>query len=288
MNGHESRLTGVTNVNQTRQQRRAEAREAAKLLMRTGESKKAFRWDYTLGLVAIVIGIVLVVAPPRTRAETVFWLFTMFGALIYPSLHLVRMALQAKLKWLQIPAAVVLSATLASATGYRVWPPIRRHTLSERERALFEKPLSQQMEPREEIQIVCAQGDESACVYAAQFVNIFREAGWKVRDNHAQPVRMNNPTAGIVLFKHGQGKLDPNNWKSGLWSALTESLIDVRRAFVNIGIEPESASNPELPEGVISIYFGLEKDDEGAPTDLTRTMTKLGDQWRGGPIPAPK
>ena len=160
--------------------------------------------------------------------------------------------------------------------------------LSDSERALFEKPLSAQKEPREEIQIICAEGDELACVYAAQFVNIFREAGWKVQDNHVEPVRMNNPTAGIVLFKRGEGKLDPDNWRSGLWGALTASLIDVRRAFVNIGIEPEFGSNPQLAEGVVSIFFGLEKEDESAPTDFTRTMKKLGGNWRGGPVPPPK
>jgi len=163
----------------------------------------------------VAIGIILVVAPPKTRAEIIFWLIVMSAALVYPALHIVRTVLQNRLKWAQAPAAIILSATLASAIGCRVWPPIRRHTLSEKERALFEKPLSEQKEPREEIQIICAQGDEPACVYAAQFVNIFREAGWKVRDNHAEPVHLNNPTAGIVLFKHGEGKLDPDNWRSG-------------------------------------------------------------------------
>jgi hypothetical protein len=277
----------VSGDRKTRQQLRAEAREAAKLLVRTGKPKEVFRWDYTLGFFGVALGIILVVAPPRSRAEIIIWLIVMFVVLAYPALHIVRTVLHTKLKWAQVPAAMILLGALALAIGYRVWPPIRRHTLTERERVLFEKPLSEQKEPREEIQIVCAQGDEPACVYAAQFVNIFREAGWKVRDNHVEPVRMNNPTAGIVLFKHGQGKLDPDNWRSGLWSALTASLVDVRQAFVNIGIEPESASNPELPEGVVSVYFGLEKEDEGAPTSLTKTMEKLGKGWRGGPVPSP-
>ena len=272
----------------TRQQRRAEAREAAKLLLETSRSRQAFRWDYTLAFIGLAIGIILVIAPPRTPTETTFWLAIMFVALVYPALHLIRALLQTRLKWIQTPSAIFLSAAMASALGHQVWPPIRRHTLSEKERALFEKPLSEQKEPREEIQIVCAQGDEAACVYAAQFVNIFREAGWKVRDNHVEPVRMNNPTAGIVLFRHGRGKPDTDNWRSGVWTALTASLIDTRQAFANIGIEPESGSNPELPEGVVSIYFGLEKENEGEPTDFTKTMKKLGKHWRGGPVPTSK
>ena len=234
------------------------------------------------------IGILLVVAPPRTRAELVFWLVAMFAVLVYPTLHIGRAVLQTRLGWAQAPAAIVLLVVMACAMGYRVWPPIRRHTLGERERFLFEKPLSEQKEPREQIQIICAQGDETACVYAAQFVNIFRQAGWTVQDNRVVPVRMNNPTAGIVLWKRGEGKLDPDNWRSGLWTALTASVIDVRQAFANIGIEPELASNPEMPEGVISVYFGLEKEDESEPTNLTNIMEKLGKRWRGGPVPPPK
>jgi hypothetical protein len=38
------------------------------------------------------------------------------------------------------------------------------------------------------------------------------------------------------------------------------SLINVRQAFVNIGIQPESGSNPELPEGIMAIYFGSPKE----------------------------
>jgi|SRR5580692_5582820 hypothetical protein len=277
----------MPNDRKTRQQRRAEAREAAKLLLK-GEKPKGFRWDYTLGLVGTAIGIYLVVAPPKTRGDTISALVILFAVLLYPILHLVHAALQTRLRWTQVPVAIILTTALVSAIGYRVWPPIRRHTLSEKERAAFEKPLREQKEPREEIQIICTQRNEQACVYAAQFVNIFREAGWKVRNNRAEPVQLNNPEAGIILFKHGEGKLDPDNWQSGLWSALTASLIDVRRAFVNIGVEPESGNNPEMPEGLISVYFGLEKENEGAPTGLTKLMEILGDKWRGGPVPPQK
>jgi hypothetical protein len=275
-------------VRKTRQQLRAEAREAAKLLLQTGKPKQALRWDYSLFFIGVVIGIVLVVAPPRTRLAMVFWLIIMFGSLVYPLLHLVRAALQTRMKSARVPTAIILSAILVSAVGYSVWPPIRRHTLSDKERALFEKPLSEQKGPREEIQITCSQGDEAACVYANQFVNIFREAGWRVRDNHVERVLMSNPTGGIFIFKRGTGKLNPDDWRSGLWTALTLSFVNVRQAFVNLGIEPESGSNPEMPEGVITVYFGSEKDAEGAPTVLTDMMKRAERQWRDGTVPRPK
>jgi len=82
----------------TRQQLRAEAREAAKLLVQTGKPKEAFRWDYTLGFTGVAIGIILVVAPPRTQPEIICWLIIMFVALVYPALHVVRTVLRTRLK----------------------------------------------------------------------------------------------------------------------------------------------------------------------------------------------
>jgi len=216
-----------------RERRPSGSCETAKLLLRGDKPKQAFGRGNTLTLFGTVVGIVLVVNPVRTRGETVFWLFVMFAALIYPLLHLARTILHDKLKSLQALASIGLPAILVIAIGHHIWPPIHRHALNDRERALFEKPLSEQKEPREEIEILCAQGNEPVCVYAAQFVNFFREAGWKVRDNHVQPVTLSNPTAGIVLFKHGQETLDPDKWQSGLWTALTAScaLREVRRPY---------------------------------------------------------
>jgi len=268
--------------NKTRQQRRAEAREAAKLLL---HGKPGFRWDYTLGFFGAAVGIILVLAPPKTPTETILWLAPMFGLLCYPALHIVRAIFGDKLRQIQFPVAIVLLLGLSFGIAKHVWPSVHRHTLTSKERYSFEKPLAEQKESREEIQLTCDAGAEPTCVYGAQFVNFFREAGWKVSNNRIEPVRMNNPMAGVVLYKRGVGKLDPDKWNSGLWSALTVSLISVRNAFVNIGIEPESGNNPQMPEGIISIHFGMEKEDEGAPTDFTNLMKKLGRNWHGGPIP---
>ena len=88
----------VSGDRKTRQQLRAEAREAAKLLVRTGKPKEVFRWDYTLGFFGVALGIILVVAPPRSRAEIIIWLIVMFVVLAYPALHIVRTVLHTKLK----------------------------------------------------------------------------------------------------------------------------------------------------------------------------------------------
>jgi len=229
----------------------------------------------------------LVLSPPKTRTDTVLWLALMFVVLAYPLLHVVKAVFKSKIVKTQPFLAMTALGGLTIGIGYHVWPPIRRHPPTTKERYKFEQPLTAQKEPREQIQITCDAGDESTCVYAAQFVNIFREAGWTVANNQVEPVRMNNPMSGIMLFKRGVGKLDPNNWQSGLWSGFTESLLNVRRAFVNIVIEPERAANPQISEGVVSVHFAMEREDESAPTNFTNEMKQLLDCHLGTTVGVP-
>ena len=171
--------------------------------------------------------------------------------------------------------------------GWFVWPGVQRHLLSVNERYTFERPLTAQKSPREQIQFACPQDYEIACVYAAQFVDLFREAGWQVQSNQVERVTLAKPQGGIVLYKHGTGQLDPNNWRSGLWVAMSASLRSVYRAFSSLRIEPESAANPNLPEGVITIYFGVEKLNESEATELTRSMRTMEMEIRAGRVPDP-
>jgi hypothetical protein len=97
-----------------------------------------------------------------------------------------------------------------------------------------------------------------------------------IPENKVERVTLAKPLDGVILFKHGTGKLDPANWRSGLWTVFSPSIKSVGQAFVNVGIEPDSGANPDLPEGVITIYFGPEKLNEAEKTLFTRTMESLG------------
>ena len=57
--------------------------------------------------------------------------------------------------------------------------------------------------------MACAQADEAACIYADQFINIFRDAGWKVHNNRLDRIMLARPWPGVVLFKKGTGQLVP-------------------------------------------------------------------------------
>jgi hypothetical protein len=246
--------------------------------------------DIALWCLAGVMAVALYLAPEKTPMWVLAGVLCMALLATHPTLYLpwVKNAPSSKLKAFRSLIAMSGMLSIVGIYGWLVSPPKHRHTLDAKERSLFEEPLKEQKEPREEIQITCPQADENTCVYAGQFVNLFREAGWKVHDNHVQRVTMSNPTAGTFLFKHGSGKLNPDDWRSGLWMAFSASFVNTRQAFVNIGVEPESGSNPELPEGIIAIYFGSEKPDESERTLLTDTMRKVERQWREGTLPRPK
>jgi hypothetical protein len=270
-----------------RAERRAAAREAAKLLVHQAPGGKDSRWGYVLACLGVAIAITIVLAPPHTPISTGTWLSALFAVLLYPALSVARWTLPTSAKWVTRAAAVAGLTCILFAFGIRVWPH-GRHNLSERERYAFERPLKEQKAGREEIQIACPQADEGTCVYAAQFIDFFREAGWTVQGNQVERVMPARPLAGVTLFKHGSGKLDPSNWRSGLWGTLSPSVVSVYQAFLNLGIEADSGANPQLPEGIITVYIGSEKYSPAKSTPLGEAIRSAEQARRSGVIPGPK
>lgn len=134
---------------------------------------------------------------------------------------------------------------------------MQRHSkLTAEQQTQFVSLLKEQQQSREEIRLGCAAGSEEACVLAGQFLNLFLEAGWVVRGNQVERVVLSKPLAGVALFKHGEGKLDPSNPKSGLWVKQTTSLITLKHSFTKIGMETETQADAQMPKGVIGVFFG--------------------------------
>src|ERR1700733_11333798 len=83
--------------------------------------------------------------------------------------------------WLKFISIMLIAIAALTLFGWWVWPPVRRHLLTEKETIEFEKPLIDQKTGREQIELMCPGTVEEDCTYAAQFINIFREAGWTVK-----------------------------------------------------------------------------------------------------------
>lgn len=182
--------------------------------------------------------------------------------------------------WFGVPirATVVFGAIAALMffLCWTAWRPIRRHILDDDERANFEEPLKKQNENRYEIQLDCPSADEQTCVYAAQFINLFREAGWKVQNNQVQRVVLGVPYEGVRIFAYVEKLPEPDApVDRGVWTKVSASLITVYRSFHALNVEPEVGIRNDIKENVLTIYFGSERSDESKPTMLTKLCGQL-------------
>lgn len=123
----------------------------------------------------------------------------------------------------------------------------------------FIEALSSQPPPREEVMIGCPTASEEACVFAAQFIDLFQEAGWVVRGNQVERGMLGKPDAGVLLMKRGEGKLDPSDPWSGLWVQQSPSMQTLEKAFASVGIGTKQSAVARMPEGVIGVFIGIER-----------------------------
>lgn len=183
--------------------------------------------------------------------------------------------------------AVVVSAigTPVGLLCWGAWPPIRRHALDDDERAKFERPLQAQNSDRERIQLACPAADEATCVYAAQFINMFKDAGWKLQSYEVQRVSLGVPYEGIRMFGYVK-EYPPSDAPSnvGEWSAITPSMVSIYRAFSSVGIETETGIRKDEEQDVLTLYFGSERPDESRRTQFTGTIEKMVSMKRDYPI----
>jgi hypothetical protein len=131
--------------------------------------------------------------------------------------------------------------------------------LTAEQQAQFISRLKVQQQSRKEIRLGCAVFSEEACVLcvlAGQLLKVFREEGWVVQGNKVERVTLPKPLAGVALFKHGEGQLDPSNPKSGLWVEQTASLVTLRASFAKIGMEADTRADAQMPKGTIGVFIG--------------------------------
>jgi hypothetical protein len=175
-------------------------------------------------------------------------------------------------------ASLVISFAFAGVYLWYFFPPIRRHALDQEEQQSFEQPLKNQQSPRASLTLACSAYDEAACTYGGQFVYLFRDAGWKVKNNGVERVTLTYPYDGVRIFAYVKQYPDPNAPPNvGVWTRVTPSLITVYRAFHAIGVEPEENIRKDESPEELTVYFGHEKEDEGQPTNLSRMFQDLPD-----------
>jgi hypothetical protein len=154
---------------------------------------------------------------------------------------------------------VILTLAVIAIVVSLAWSPVVKEYQKEHfvvDSARFINILKAQSADRYRIRIGCAPTSEEACVVAGHFLDFFREAGWLVEGNSVQRTMLGKPEAGILLFLHGAGTIDPTNPRSGLWVLQSDSLNTIRRAFREIRLRAGERADSDIPQGVIAVYFG--------------------------------
>jgi hypothetical protein len=146
-----------------------------------------------------------------------------------------------------------------------------RHPLSKAEQAKFEKAAATQF-PKGPIRISCPVADEPTCVYAAQFIDPLKRAGWVVDGGVVHRVTLNIATAGIMMTTYTPAAFDPaQNPDTGRVVQVPFSLMAVQEAFVGVGLGFITLGENDIPKDMINIYFGPEEPREKVKGTLRRS-----------------
>lgn len=209
------------------------------------------------------------------------WLVVMTFLGIYPALHFTEWIPLPK--WIARTVGVLALVGLISGFGYIEWPPIRRHTLSAKERVEFENALRPQKGSDLQVQIGCPTGDEKACVYAEQFVALFGESEWNIQP-YVSRLTLSKAQEGVFVYRRGGNKQDMmTRWNSGGWFNINEPhLMAIQNAFRTLHTEIDGGANPDLGENILMLYIGPERENEAEPTRLTRET-----DWATGRVKGP-
>jgi hypothetical protein len=250
---------------ETRQIRRAKERKLAKTLALRPQSEtpreRAHTVDLVLWFLAAFLALALFLAAPKLGQKFTFVaLLAMAGCLVHPisQIPFVRNEKSAVKHTSLFIGLWLLPCVLIVAFGVFVWPPnpyYKELTLAGREQ--FMDVLRIQKEPKETLIVKCPSNDEELCTVATTYLQMFQRAGWKTPTGGIERGLYLKSFPGVTISKRPQpGEPDRNNPDVGLWVQQTPSVITIKNAFHQIGVEVRRDADQDLPENTISIYFG--------------------------------
>jgi len=218
------------------------------------------RGDIALWCLAAVIAVALYLAPQKTPLWTCAGLVCMAVLAAHPTLYLpwARNAANRKAKTSRSFFAMWGMIVLIVLYGWIVWPPVPYYrNLTQKEQEQFMDILKSQKEPREQLKITCPSNDEGLCVIATGYLELFQRAGWRTPTGGIERGLYGKSVSGISIAKKPEpGTLDPNNPNLGLWVLQSPSMVTINNAFGSLNLRVIRLAEQDLPENVISIYFG--------------------------------
>ena len=262
--------------------------QAMREQQKSNQPERISKGDIALWCLAAFMSLGLTLAAPKIgQTLTGAVLGAMFACLIHPlwQVPFIQKIKRPIAKNLAFIGTLFVVAILIGGFGFYVWPPIKRHPLTAAERESFEKELKNQPNDDLLIQMACPPNNEKECTYAQQFIRPIGDSGWKVQA-YVDRLMLTKPLDGIMIYRRGGNRdYSLQHYDAGGYFNISEPhLLAIQKAFEAIHVEPSGGTNPDLPENVMMIYVGPERENEAESTDLTKTT-----EWvtgkREGPFP---
>jgi hypothetical protein len=151
-----------------------------------------------------------------------------------------------------------------------------RHILEPSEQDKFKKGLADLEGSSRTVTLSCPTADEVVCIYAAQYIDIFKSAGWTVEGGIVHRFTLGIPYSGIRLFSHSDYKFDPALPAGmGHWLQITPSLASIQQAFLNIDLGTHEGGENELSGETVNVYFGPERSPEEEKISMRQNLAQL-------------
>jgi hypothetical protein len=190
--------------------------------------------------------------------------------------HERRQRLLARVSCLVIGAALIGAGFFWQSRQLTPTPRRPWLRLTDDEKRKFIAALASQSEPREIIRLGCPAVNEDICVRATPFVDAFKRGHFIVENDAIGRMVQTKPSAGVVIGRWGHADaFDPQDPDQGKWTQITDSLLTVEQAFLEIGINANVQVDETLPKNVTLVYFSIEPDEPTPPDVFNRRLEEL-------------
>lgn len=154
--------------------------------------------------------------------------------------------------------------------------PFIRHPLSGKEIDRFKKPLMSPDFGKIPVHLARPAADETTCVYAAQFIQVFRDAGWSVPEGIVERQTLLMPYDGVRIFEYTDTPIDYADPKGTYaWMAMTCPMVAIAKGLASVGIMPDVGHGNTLPKDVLTIYFGPPNTSESTPSLGSKNLLSI-------------
>jgi hypothetical protein len=215
------------------------------------------RSDLFLFCLAGTLAIVLVFKN-NTQLWNIGLLVVLWFLVAYPIYHLVVRDGKGSVKFFRTLYALFFVTLFVFVFGALTWPKPEEGlgTLTQFERDRFSSILKVQQE-HILIHLMCPPADEKDCAVAGQFIPLFRQNGWDIKENVVERVINGSTRPGFYFVLHSTVDPDPGNkeGKTGAWTLMPNAYFSVNQAFSEL-IKTDLVVGASYPEKELGVYFG--------------------------------